>query len=161
MKRLIAYIGIFSSIVASGSFSPLFAAEAKCTPAKVQACIDANKDGKAKTITDYVCPVGTLKPQQIAFQVCMSIDFKELDDKVKKDLKTIHEKSNKDVGKLASNIRDLFDSSNPDALYPAQYEEVCNSLVMNDTVAYFEEKNKSSTTNDGVTTDNDASYFLF
>lgn len=74
----------------SGVCSPLFAAGSKYA-GDIDACIKANKAGKAKTIEDYVCPVGTLKPQQIAFQVVMSKEFKKIDDDVKKDLKTIHE----------------------------------------------------------------------
>jgi hypothetical protein len=160
MKKSIISISILLSVIFSGIFSPVFAAESKYTQ-EVDACIKANKDGKAKTIEDYVCPGGVLKPQQIAFQVIMSIEFKKLDDQVKKDLKTIYDGSNKDIGQLATNISSLFDSSKTTSKYPARYEEICNTLVMNDTVLYFEEKGKSNKTSDTITTDNDVNNFLF
>lgn len=162
MKKTIAYIGIFSSVVMSGISPSLFAAEpgAKYT-GEIDACIKANKEGRAKTIEDYVCPVGSLKPQQIAFQVIMSIEFKKLDDEVKKDLKSIHEGTNKDIGKLATDIGDLFDSTKSATKYPGKYAEICNKVVMDETVLYFKEKGISSKVNDGVTTDNDAGNFVF
>lgn len=96
MKKSVFYIGIFlSTIVIGGVSSPIFAA-GKYT-GEIDACIKANKEGRAKSIEEYVCPVGTLKPQQIAFQVIMSIEFKKLDEEVKKDLKAIHDGTNKDI----------------------------------------------------------------
>ena len=146
----------------AGAFGVTFATTGSKYTGQIDACIKANKDGKAKTIEDYVCPVGVLKPQQIAFQVIMSIEFKKLDDQVKKDLQAIHEWSNKDVWQLATNIGDLFDSSKGDtAKYPNKYAEICNIVTMKETALYFEEKWESSKTNDSVTTDNDAKDFLF
>ncbi|HBB26955.1 TPA: hypothetical protein DCZ36_00470, partial [Candidatus Gracilibacteria bacterium] len=149
--------------VTSGVFSPLFALESTGSKytGKIDACIKANKEGKAKTIEDYVCPTGTLSIQQIAFQVVMSGEFKKLDDEVKKDLKNIHEGTNKDIGALATNIGDLFDTSNGTAKYPAKYAEICNTTVMKETALYFEEKGASSKIKDGITTDNDANNFVF
>ncbi|MDD5197803.1 MAG: hypothetical protein PHN60_03000 [Candidatus Gracilibacteria bacterium] len=162
MRSVISYITILS-FIASGVFSPLFAAESARSKytGKIDVCIKANKEGRAKTIEDYVCPVGTLSPQQIAFQVVMSIEFKKLDNEVKKDLQKIHKETNKDIGQLSSNIRDLFDRSNKKSVYPAKYEEICNTLVMNETILYFKEKGESSKMSDGVTTDNDANNFIF
>lgn len=159
MKKIVFYIGILLCTV-SGVSPPLFALESKYT-GDIDACIKANKEGRAKTIEDYICPVGTLKPQQIAFQVVMSREFKKLDDEVKKDLKKIHEGTNKDIGQLATNIGDLFDTSKDTAKYPGKYAEVCNTTVMKETALYFEEKKVSSKMNDGITTDNDANNFVF
>ena len=151
---------MFFFVIMSGISSSVFAAWSKYT-GEIDACIKANKEGKAKTIEAYVCPVGSLKPQQIAFQTIMSIEFKKLDDEVKKDLKSIHEWANKDIGQLATNIGDLFDSSKETAKYPSKYAGICNSIVMKETALYFEEKGKSSKTTDGITTDNDSNNFVF
>lgn len=162
MKKIHFYMSfsLLSVIIGGIFFSPLFAAGATYT-SEIDTCFKANKEGRAKTIEDYVCPVGILAPQQIAFQVVMSLEFKKLDDKVKKNLKSIHEGTNKDVGQLDTNIKDLFDTSNSKAIYPAQYTEICNKTVMTEVSAYFTEKWISNKMTDGVTTDNDASNFVF
>lgn len=161
MKKIIFRTGIISFIMISGFFSPIFAAGSQYT-GEIDACIKANKEGKAKIIEDYVCPVGTLKPQQIAFQVIMSIEFKKLDDAVAKDLKTLHEQTNKNIGQLATDINDLFDTSKGTAAkYPEKYAEICNTTVMQETMLYFKEKGISDKTTDSVTTDNDAKDFVF
>lgn len=146
--------------VMSGFFSPVFALGSQYT-GEIDACIKANAEGKAKTIEDYVCPVGTLTLQQIAFQVVMSLEFKKIDKEVKKDLETIRDNTNKDIGQLATNVRDLFDTTNGTAKYPARYREVCNSGVINETNLYFQEKGKTSPLRSTVTTDNDAKDFVF
>jgi len=160
MKKNVFFLGIvFFAIY--GVYSPHIAFASKYT-SEIDECIKANREGMAKTIEKYICPTGTLKPQQIAFQVVMSLEFKKLDDEVKKDLQSIHEGTNKDIGQLATNISDLFDTSkiNP-AKYPTKYSEICNTTVMNETMLYFEEKGEENKINDSVTTDNDASDFVF
>lgn len=156
MKKIIIYTSIFLSFMLAGVFSFASAAESgtisKYTK-EIDACMKANKEGKAKSIEDYICPVGTLSSQEIALQVIMSIEFKKLDDRVKKDLKKIHEGSNKDIGALASNIRDLFESKDNKA-YPARYAEICNSGVKNEAALYFKGKGTS------LTTDNNAVGFI-
>lgn len=162
MKKVIFCVSVLLFIT-SGAFSPLFALESTGSKytGKIDECIKANREGRAKTIEDYVCPAGTLSIQQIAFQVIMSGEFKKLDDEVKKDLKNIHEGTNKDIGALATNIGDLFDTSKSTAKYPVKYAEICNTVVMKETALYFEEKGESSKTKDTVTTDNDANNFVF
>lgn len=159
-KNTAFLVGTCLSMILGGIFLTAFAEGSKYT-GEIDACIKANKDGKAKTIEDYVCPVGTLKPQQIAFQVIMSMEFKKLDEEVKNDLKGIYEGGNKDVGQLATNIGDLFDSSKGTSKYPDKYSKICNSTAIEETEAYFKEKGESSKLSDGVTTDNDAKNFVY
>lgn len=148
------------TVIIGGIFSPIFAAWATYT-SEIDICRKANADGRAKTIEDYICPVGILTPQQIAFQVVMSLEFNKLDRQVKKDLESIYTGNNKDIGQLSTNIADLFDKTKNNALYPAQYEKVCNEIVIKEVASYFTEKNMKNNTNDTITTDNDASLFLF
>lgn len=114
-----------------------------------------------KTIEDYVCPTWPLSIQEVAFQVVMSLEFKKLDDKVKKDLKSLHEGTNKDVGQLATDIGDLFDAANDKSVYPAQYSKICNKTVMSEVSAYFTEKGIVNKTSESVTTDNNSSSYVY
>lgn len=113
MKKTLIPLGAFIAAAIISATLPIFAAESTGSKytSEIDRCIKANAEGKAKTIEEYVCPVGTLKPQQIAFQVIMSIEFKKIDDAVKKDLEGIYSNTNKDIGQLATNVGDLFDST--------------------------------------------------
>lgn len=142
MRKNLIPLNIFVIVTLASATIPLFAASSAGSKytSEIDQCIKANAEGKAKSIEDYVCPVGTLKPQQIAFQVILSLEFKEIDDKVKKDLQDIHNNTNKDVGQLATNIGDLFDATKSSSEYPKRYTAVCNSIVLTEAQKYFAEK---------------------
>lgn len=84
--------------------------------------------------------------QEVVLQVIMSKEFNVLDKQIKTDLKKIYDGGNKDIGQLATNIRDLFDSSNNEAIYPLQYAKICNKTTVNEASLYFTEKEASLTT---------------
>lgn len=161
MKKIIIYTSIFLLSMLAGVFAVVSATESGTTSKytkEIDACMKARDTehggAGAKSIEEYICPVGTLSSQEIAFQVIMSIEFKKLDNQVKKDLKKIHEGSNKDTGALASNIRDLFESKDSKA-YPERYAEICNSSTKDEAALYFKGKGTS------LTTDNNAVGFVF
>lgn len=94
-----------------------------------------------------MCPVGIIDVQSLVLQVIMSVEFKKLDDEVKKDLQQVYDGSNKDIGQLASNIRDLFDSTvEPRAKYPDKYAEVCSMTTIKEASNYFVSKKSNLVT---------------
>jgi len=147
MGKILIYISFFLSINISGIFSPLFAADSAVSKytSQIDACRKANAEGTAKNIEEYVCPGGVLSPQQIAFQVVMSMEFNILDKEIKAILKTIYDGENKDIGKLATIIKNNFDTN-----YPAKYKEICDKTVKYEASLYFKEKKDSLTTDNGV-----------
>lgn len=161
MRKLHFYISFcVVTVIIGGVFSPLFAAGSTYT-GEIDACRDKRDKKMEKTIEDYVCPTWPLSIQEVAFQVVMSLEFKKLDDKVKKDLKSLHEGTNKDVGQLATDIGDLFDAANDKSVYPAQYSKICNETVMSEVSAYFTEKGIVNKTSESVTTDNNSSSYVY
>jgi hypothetical protein len=152
MIRITAFI-INLCFVFHAAFLPVFAETSKHT-SNIDKCTQAREKGKAKSIEDFVCPVGSFSLQQIAFQVIMSIEFKKLDAEIKKKLAEIYAGSNKDIGQLATNIGVLFDERNPES-YPSRYKKICNTIVIQEADLYLQEKKTS------LTTDNDAKNFVF
>lgn len=162
MRKVHFYISsCVLTVIIGGIFSPLFAAGSTYT-GEIDICRDKREKKMEKTIENYVCPTWPLSTQEVAFQVVMSLEFKKLDDKVKKDLKSLYEGTNKDVGQLATNIGDLFDDSkSTPAKYPAQYSNICNKTVIFEVSAYFTEKGIINKTSESVTTDNSASSYVY
>jgi hypothetical protein len=144
MRKATLYIIICWSFIVMTFLSSALAAGTSYV-GEIDRCLKArditNGGAGAKSIEEYVCPVtASLSLQQVVFQVIMSLEFKKLDDEVKQDLQTIYNGSNKDIGQLATNIRDLFDISKSTSKYPAKYTAICNSTTMSGAIAYFKEK---------------------
>lgn len=138
------------TVIISGAFSPLFAApEAGKWTSKIEECMNKREKKIEKTEEEYVCPTWSLSPQEVAFQVIMSLEFKKLDEEVKEKLKTIHKETNKDVGKLASDIKYDFEDT-----YPNKYRAICDSKTIWEAALSFGEKWGS------ITTDNHAADFV-
>ncbi len=155
MKKLVSIIALLLFLAIHNTYLSVFAETSKYWN-QIQQCLDAREpNGKwAKTIENFVCPVGSLSLQQIVFQVIMSIEFKKLDDEIKVKLSKIYAWSNKDIGQLATDIGVLFNETNPQS-YPSKYKNICNTIVIKEANLYLQEKKTS------LTTDNDAKNFVF
>lgn len=153
MKKVVISFTVCWLLALSIITFPVFAWEKSKHTSDIDSCIKKRAAGTAKSETDFVCPVGNFSLQDVVFQVVMSIEFKKLDDEMKKKLDEISAETNKDVGALAAKIRTLFDAENPES-YPVQYKKICDVTVMKETSLYFTEKGTS------VTTDNNAKSFV-
>lgn len=149
MKKVLCIV--LFSIIAIMGLSRTFAEEGKYT-GDIKKCMEARDKGTAKEIRNYVCPVGIISPQGVAFQVVMSLQFNELDKKIEADLQDLSNNSNKDLQTLTVNIDNLFSTGTQSKDYPSQYERICDELTIQEVIKSYP---------GNITTDNPTENFVF
>lgn len=96
---------------------------------KLEQCQIANKNGSARSITEFSCPQSSSR-EQILDQIILDVKFREIDDKVETFLDAL----DKDKEAAANDTNRVIDDISKNLLkewvYYNQYKDLCNVWIL-------------------------------